>query len=82
MVVAVAVVRVVVVEDCFLVRSCLVRLLDADARVRVVGAAAGYAEAVRLVDELEPEVVVTDVRMPPSHGDEAMGRPAFSGQQN
>src|SRR5215469_9755957 len=70
--VAVAVVGVVVVEDSFLVRSCLVRLLDADARVRVVGAAAGYADAVALIDELEPDVVVTDVRMPPSGSDEGI----------
>ena len=70
--VAVAVVRVAVVEDSFLVRSCLVRLLDADARVRVVGAAVGYLDAVRLIDEQEPDVVVTDVRMPPSHSDEGI----------
>jgi hypothetical protein len=49
MTVTVAVVRVAVVEDSFLVRSCLVRLLDADAQVRVVGAAVGYLDAVRLI---------------------------------
>jgi hypothetical protein len=65
-------VTVVVAENSFLVREALVRLLSADARVRVVGLAVDYDSALNLVGELDPDVVVTDVRMPPSQTDEGI----------
>ena len=65
-------VRVVVAEDSYLVREALVGLLSADARVRVEGLAVDYGSALNLVGELDPDVVVTDVRMPPSQTDEGI----------
>lgn len=65
-------VRVVLAEDSYLVREALAGLLSADPRVRVVGVAADYDSALRLVGELRPGVVVTDVRMPPSQTDEGV----------
>jgi DNA-binding NarL/FixJ family response regulator len=65
-------VRLAVVDDSFLVREAVTGLLDADDRVRVVGAASDFDSAIRLVDEQCPQVVVTDVRMPPSGTDEGI----------
>jgi DNA-binding NarL/FixJ family response regulator len=65
-------VRVVVAEDSYLVREALVRLLSADPRVQVEGVAADYDSALGLVGKFCPDVVVTDVRMPPSQTDEGI----------
>lgn len=58
--------RVVLADDVALLRAGLARLL-AEAGFTVVGEAAGPAELVTLVDRVEPDVVVVDVRMPPTH---------------
>jgi DNA-binding NarL/FixJ family response regulator len=64
-------VRVVLAEDSVLLREGLVTLLALDG-IEVV-AAVGDAEALlRAVDEHEPDAVVTDVRMPPTHTDEGL----------
>ncbi|GAA4572087.1 MULTISPECIES: response regulator [Planotetraspora] len=63
--------RIVLAEDSVLLREGLVRLLAAGGMDVV--AAVGDAEALlRAVDDHEPELVVTDVRMPPSHTDEGL----------
>ncbi|MEW6473559.1 MAG: response regulator transcription factor [Actinomycetota bacterium] len=63
--------RVVLAEDAVLLRSGLAALLK-DAGFDVVGVAGDGDEAVRLVDELHPDVAVLDIRMPPSHTDEGL----------
>ncbi|AZQ74293.1 MULTISPECIES: response regulator [Streptomyces] len=64
-------VRILLADDQPLVRSGL-RLLMADQPdLDVVGEAATGAEAVRLAGELEPDVVVMDIRMPGMDGIEA-----------
>jgi DNA-binding NarL/FixJ family response regulator len=64
-------VRVVLAEDSVLLREGLARLLAAGGME--VAAAVGDAEGLlRAVDEHEPDLVVTDVRMPPSHTDEGL----------
>lgn len=63
--------RAVIAEDSVLLRAGLTRLLD-DAGIEVV-AAVGDADALlRSVDELQPDVTIVDVRMPPSHTDEGL----------
>jgi len=62
--------RVLLVDDHDLFRSGLRNLLE-EQRVDVVGEAAGGAEAVRLVRELAPDVVVMDLNMPGMNGVEA-----------
>jgi len=64
-------VRVVIAEDSVLLREGLIRLLERAGFT--VQAAVGTAE--ELLTELErerPDVVVTDVRMPPAHTDEGL----------
>lgn len=63
--------RVVVADDSVLLREGLVRVLD-EAGFEVVGA---YGDAVQLLAELEtvaPDLVVLDVRMPPTFRDEGV----------
>ena len=65
-------VRVVVADDSYLVREAVSRLLDAQADMTIVGACATYDELLALVDDVEPDVVVTDIRMPPTGTDEGI----------
>jgi DNA-binding NarL/FixJ family response regulator len=67
-------VRVLVVDDQTLFRSGLARLLAAQPGLQVVGEAGNGAEAMRLVQELEPDVVLMDIRMPEVDGIEATRR--------
>src|SRR4051794_13428618 len=63
--------RVVVADDSVLLREGLVRVL-VEAGFDVVGS---YGDAVGLLDELErlaPDLVVLDVRMPPTFRDEGV----------
>ena len=64
-------VRVILAEDEGLLREGLARLL-ADAGFEVIGKAADAAGLVRLVDARLPDVVLTDIRMPPGHSDEGL----------
>jgi DNA-binding NarL/FixJ family response regulator len=63
-------IRVLLVDDHDLFRTGLRTLLE-EQRVQIVGEAAAGAEAVRLVRELAPDVVVMDLNMPGITGVEA-----------
>jgi DNA-binding NarL/FixJ family response regulator len=65
-------VRVVVADDSYLVREAVSRLIAAEDDLAVVGVAGTFDELVALVDELAPDVVVTDIRMPPTGSDEGI----------
>ncbi|HVA90001.1 MAG TPA: response regulator transcription factor, partial [Chloroflexota bacterium] len=64
-------IRVLVVDDQTVVREGLEMLLGLSPGIEVVAGAADGIEAVRLVDELRPEVVLMDLRMPRLDGVEA-----------
>ncbi|MFC9509538.1 response regulator [Streptomyces sp. NPDC057002] len=66
--------RVVVVDDQTVVREGIVMLLGLLPGIEVVGAAGDGEEAVRLVAELAPDVVLMDLRMPRCDGVEATRR--------
>jgi DNA-binding NarL/FixJ family response regulator len=67
-------IRVVVADDQTAVREGLVVLLDKVDDITVVGAAADGDEAVRLVAEHGPDVVLMDLRMPRTDGVAATAR--------
>ena len=64
--------RIVVAEDSLLVREGIQRVLDLQPDLTVVAACGDLPELLAAVDEHEPDVVVTDVRMPPTKSDEGI----------
>ena len=67
-------VRLVVADDHPVVRSGIVGMFASEADLAVVGEAADGAQAVELVAELAPDVVLMDLRMPGVDGVEAIRR--------
>lgn len=63
--------RVVVADDETLLRQGLVQLL-AKAGFEVVGEARDATELLRLVEARRPDLVLTDIKMPPGHSDEGL----------
>ena len=67
-------IRVLVADDEVLLRAAFSSLIEAEADLEVVGAAANGQEAAELAARLAPDVVVMDVRMPVLDGIEATRR--------
>jgi DNA-binding NarL/FixJ family response regulator len=67
-------VRIVIADDHRLVREALQALFAREAGLEVVGLAEDGAIAVRLVRQLAPDLLVTDVAMPGLNGIEAVRR--------
>lgn len=63
-----ATIRVLLVDDDSMVRQILSRMLASYPELDVVGQAATGDEAVSRVEELSPQVVVMDIRMPKMDG--------------
>lgn len=64
-------VRVVLADDQPLVRSALRMVINDAADLDVVGEASTGAEAIQLATDLQPDVVVMDIRMPDTGGIDA-----------
>jgi len=64
-------VRIIVADDHDVVRSGFANLLDTQPQFTVVGTAPDGLEAVRLGRELQPDVILMDIRMPRMDGIEA-----------
>jgi class 3 adenylate cyclase/ActR/RegA family two-component response regulator len=64
--------RVLLADDNLIVRAGVRALLEAAGDIAVVGVAASYDELVEAAVALEPQVVVTDIRMPPTLTDEGI----------
>ena len=57
-------IRLVLADDHAVVRSGTRELLEQEPDLKIVGEASNGEEAVRLAQELQPDVLVIDVRMP------------------
>jgi DNA-binding NarL/FixJ family response regulator len=66
-----AALRVVIAEDAVLLREGLSRLLT-EAGLEVVGTAGDAAQLLRLAAATRPDVVLTDIRMPPGQATEGL----------
>jgi DNA-binding NarL/FixJ family response regulator len=72
--------RVLLADDQSLVRTGFRMILKAEPGIDVVGEAADGAEAVALARELQPDVVLMDIRMPGTDGIEATRQIAAGGE--
>jgi len=66
------VLRVVLGEDSYLAREGISQALGAAEGIELVASGGTLDEVLQAVDRLEPDVVLSDVRMPPNHTDEGI----------
>ncbi len=65
-------VRVVVAEDSYMIREFLTSVLNAAPDIELVGVCATGKELQHAVTSLHPDVIVTDIRMPPAWTDDGI----------
>ena len=65
-------IRVVLAEDNYLVREGVATLLGHAPEIEVVATASDHDTLLAAVEDHEPDVVVTDIRMPPTGTDEGL----------
>jgi len=65
-------IRVVLADDHLIVREGVLRLLDTQAGIEIAAACGDLDSLLAAVDAEAPDVVVTDIRMPPSNTDEGI----------
>ena len=64
--------RVMIAEDVLVVRAGIEALLTSEGSVQVVGACSNYDDLVTNVARDKPDVVITDIKMPPTWTDEGI----------
>jgi DNA-binding NarL/FixJ family response regulator len=64
--------RVVVAEDSLLVREGIIRMLDTFHDTEVVAVVTDFDGLMAAIEEQAPDVVITDIRMPPTGTDEGI----------
>jgi DNA-binding NarL/FixJ family response regulator len=65
-------IRLVLGEDSYLAREGIIRALEGIEDVDLVATCADLDELREAVDEMKPDVVLTDIRMPPTNTDEGI----------
>ena len=65
-------VSVILGEDSFLAREGISRALEGIEGIELVASCGELGELLEAVERLRPDVVLSDVRMPPSHTDEGV----------
>jgi two-component system, chemotaxis family, protein-glutamate methylesterase/glutaminase len=67
-------IRVVIIDDSYFMRKLLKDILECDSEIRVVGTAENGEYGLRMIKELEPDVVTLDYNMPGWNGLETLRR--------
>ena len=67
-------IRILIADDHDIVRAGLKSLLDRHDDIEIVGEAADGRQVVRMAEELDPSIVVTDIAMPQLNGIDAAGQ--------
>jgi|AutmiccommuBRH23_1029490.scaffolds.fasta_scaffold00054_126 two-component system response regulator NreC len=67
-------IRILIADDHRIMRAGLKSLMNADAGLEVVGEATNSEEAMRLTQELQPDIVLMDIGMPGNENLEATGK--------
>ena len=70
-------IRVALAEDNVLLREGISRLVSANDEFELVGTAPDLPQLLALVSEQQPDVVITDIRMPPTGTDEGIQAAAW-----
>lgn len=65
-------IRLVLAEDNYLVREGVRYLIDLEDELELVGVSTDFDDLLRLADVEKPDVVLTDIRMPPTGTDEGI----------
>jgi DNA-binding NarL/FixJ family response regulator len=65
-------IRIVLAEDNYLVREGVRRLLESEPEVEIVATCVDRDSLVAAIDQERPDVVLTDIRMPPHDSDEGI----------
>ena len=75
-------IRVVIADDNLLVREGLEQVLAGQQNIELVGAYADLPSLLEAIEADPPDVVLTDIRMPPSHSDEGIRLAALLRETN
>lgn len=65
-------IRVVIVDDSFLIRQILLDMLNSDPRIEVVGLAKDGQDAIEKIQKFKPDVITLDINMPTMDGKTAL----------
>ena len=74
-------IRVVLAEDNYLLREGVTKLIELQPELELAGVCGDYDGLLELIEKEEPDVVVTDIRMPPTGTDEGIRAAAHLREQ-
>jgi len=61
-------IRIVIVDDSNLVRQRLVKMLNTVSGIEIVGEAANSQEALKVIQDKKPHIVIIDIKIPGENG--------------
>lgn len=67
-------VKVILADDHVIVRNGIKILLESDGDIEVIGEASNGEEALKLAEDLQPDIMISDIKMPIMNGIEATSK--------